>query len=117
MPPTSITAKFQARYSAPNNPELDSSALFECNISPDTLTTPTLALGMVKSPIVISLISPVPTCSTRPSPASSTNRVPQNTNPSLARDRFVHGRHRGTRIYDHSCGMAIEHGRDFEVIA
>src|SRR5439155_23366974 len=42
---------------------------------------------------------------------------PRNTNPSLARDRFVHGGHRGTRIYDHSCGMAIEHGRDFEVIA
>jgi hypothetical protein len=33
MPPTSITAKFQARYSAPINPEFDSSSLFECNVS------------------------------------------------------------------------------------
>jgi len=41
----------------------------------------------------------------------------RNSNPSLARHRFVHGRHRGTRIYDHSCGVTIEHGRDFEVIA
>src|SRR5205823_6347949 len=42
---------------------------------------------------------------------------PRNSNPSLARHRFVHGRHRGTRIYDQSRGVAIEHGRDFEVIA
>src|SRR5207248_8807544 len=42
---------------------------------------------------------------------------PRNITPSLACHRFVHGRHRGTRVYDHSRGVAIEHGRDFEVIA
>ena len=34
----------------PINPEFDSSAAFACKTSPDTFTTPTLALEMVKSP-------------------------------------------------------------------
>jgi len=46
------------------------------------VTTLTLAFGMVKSPIVISLISPDPRCSMRPSPASSTNRVPEILTPA-----------------------------------
>ena len=42
---------------------------------------------------------------------------PRNTNPGLARHRFIHRRHGGPRIYNHSRRVAIEHGRHFEVIA
>ena len=55
--------------------------------------------------------------STRPSPASSTNPVPPNANPSLARRSSVQGRYGGTGVHDQSRGMAIEHGLDFEMIA
>jgi hypothetical protein len=81
MTPTSMTAKVPGEISAPINPEFDSSAVFVCNTSPDTFTTLTVALGMVKSPIFSSFTSPVPNGSMRPSPASSTNLVPDQPRP------------------------------------
>src|SRR5947207_6042123 len=42
---------------------------------------------------------------------------PPNANPSLARHSSVQGRYGGTGVHDQSRRVAIEHGRDFEVIA
>src|SRR5438270_497477 len=40
-----------------------------------------------------------------------------NANPSLARHSSVQGRYGGTGVHDQSRRVAIEHGRDFEMIA